>query len=74
MLFVEGPTTREQLGRIGKELPPPLAVNRIEGGVTPLCSLEVLHSLGVDERCADDERFRPWSAGRGATGVWLRRR
>ncbi len=46
VLFVEGPRSREDLERIGKELPPPLAVNLIEGGVTPLCSLEELESLG----------------------------
>lgn len=46
ILFVEGPRTREELGRIGAELPGPLAVNLIEGGVTPLCSLEELHDMG----------------------------
>ena len=46
VLFVEGPRTREQLRRIGHELPGPLAVNLIEGGVTPLCSLEELHEMG----------------------------
>ena len=46
VLFVEGPRTREQLRRIGRELPGPLAVNLIEGGVTPLCSLEELHEMG----------------------------
>jgi len=46
VLFVEGPRTREELRRIGHELPGPLAVNLIEGGVTPLCSLEELHEMG----------------------------
>jgi len=46
VLFVEGPRTLEQLRRIGRELPGPLAVNLIEGGVTPLCSLEELHEMG----------------------------
>jgi 2-methylisocitrate lyase-like PEP mutase family enzyme len=46
VLFVEGPRTREELRRIGRELPGPLAVNLIEGGVTPLCSLEELHEMG----------------------------
>jgi 2-methylisocitrate lyase-like PEP mutase family enzyme len=46
VLFVEGPRTREQLERIGSELPGPLAVNLIEGGVTPLCSLEELSEMG----------------------------
>jgi methylisocitrate lyase len=46
VLFVEGPRTLDDLKRIGGELPPPLAVNLIEGGVTPLCSLEELAELG----------------------------
>lgn len=46
VLFVEGPQTREELRRIGQELPGPLAVNLIEGGRTPLCSLEELHEMG----------------------------
>ena len=46
VLFVEGPRTREELRRIGRELPGPLAVNLIEGGRTPLCSLEELHEMG----------------------------
>jgi methylisocitrate lyase len=46
VLFVEGPRNREELRRIGRELPPPLAVNLIEGGRTPLCSLEELHEMG----------------------------
>jgi len=46
VLFVEGPRTREELRRIGRELPGPLAVNLIEGGRTPLCPLEELHEMG----------------------------
>lgn len=46
VLFVEGPRTREELERIGAELPPPLAVNLIEGGRTPLCSLDELARMG----------------------------
>jgi methylisocitrate lyase len=46
VLFVEGPRTLEDLRRIGGELPPPLAVNLIEGGLTPLCSIEELAELG----------------------------
>ncbi|MDI6857445.1 MAG: isocitrate lyase/PEP mutase family protein [Dehalococcoidia bacterium] len=46
ILFVEGPRSREELRRIGRELPPPLAVNLIEGGRTPLCSLEELAEMG----------------------------
>jgi methylisocitrate lyase len=46
ILFVEGPRTRDEIERIGKELPPPLAINLIEGGRTPLLSLEELQELG----------------------------
>jgi methylisocitrate lyase len=46
VLFVEGPRNREELRRIGRELPGPLAVNLIEGGRTPLCSLEELAEMG----------------------------
>ncbi len=46
VLFVEGPTSLEELRRIGAELPGPLAVNLIEGGMTPMCSLEELRDMG----------------------------
>jgi len=46
ILFVEAPRSKEELRRIGRELPPPLAVNMIEGGLTPLCGLEELYEMG----------------------------
>jgi len=46
LLFVEGPRTKEELRRIGGELPGPLVVNLIEGGQTPFCSLEELSEMG----------------------------
>lgn len=46
VLFVEGPRTREELARIGSELPGPLALNLIEGGRTPVVSLEEAAELG----------------------------
>jgi len=46
ILFVEGPRTLEDLRTIGRELPPPLAVNLIEGGRTPLAPLEELSEMG----------------------------
>lgn len=46
VLFVEGPRNVDELRAIGEQLPPPLAVNLIEGGQTPLCSLEELHEMG----------------------------
>lgn len=46
VLFVEGPTTREELAQIGEALPGPLTVNLIEGGKTPILPLEEYHDLG----------------------------
>lgn len=46
VLFVEGPTSEEELATIGVELPGPLAVNLIEGGLTPILPVERLHELG----------------------------
>lgn len=46
VLFVEGPRTRQELERIGRELPAPLAVNLIEGGVTPVLPVEELAAMG----------------------------
>ena len=46
VLFVEGPRSKEELAEIGRRLPPPLAVNLIEGGRTPICSLEELAEMG----------------------------
>lgn len=46
VLFVEGPRTLDEMRRIGAELPPPLAINLIEGGDTPICSLEELEAMG----------------------------
>ncbi|MGB6895148.1 MAG: isocitrate lyase/PEP mutase family protein [Dehalococcoidia bacterium] len=46
VLFVEGPRSRDELRRIGRELPGPLAVNLIEGGRTPLYPLEELVDMG----------------------------
>lgn len=46
VLFVEAPRTRQEIERIGKELPGPLAINLIEDGKTPLLSLEELEALG----------------------------
>ncbi|MCI0784569.1 MAG: isocitrate lyase/phosphoenolpyruvate mutase family protein, partial [Chloroflexi bacterium] len=46
VLFVEGPRDRDELAEIGRRLPPPLAVNLIEGGRTPICSLAELSDMG----------------------------
>lgn len=46
VLFVEGPRSKDELRRIGAELPDPLTVNLIEGGRTPMCSLDELAEMG----------------------------
>ena len=46
VLFVEGPRNKAEMERIGKELPPPLAVNLIEDGDTPVLPLEELKEMG----------------------------
>jgi len=46
VLFVEGPRTLDDLRTIGRELPPPLALNLIEGGLTPMPSLDEIQGLG----------------------------
>lgn len=46
MIFIEAPETVEELREIGKSIPPPLVVNMIEGGKTPLLPLEELRDLG----------------------------
>jgi methylisocitrate lyase len=46
VLFVEGPRSKAEMAEIGRRLPPPLAVNLIEGGRTPICSLEELAEMG----------------------------
>jgi len=46
LIFVEAPQTKDELKRIAAEVPPPLVINCIEGGKTPLLPLEELHRLG----------------------------
>jgi methylisocitrate lyase len=46
LIFVEAPESVEEMKRIAAEVPPPLVINCIEGGATPLLSLEELHELG----------------------------
>jgi methylisocitrate lyase len=46
VLFVEGPRDLAQLRRIGSELPPPLAVNLIEGGQTPIAGIGEFADMG----------------------------
>ncbi|MBI5115227.1 oxaloacetate decarboxylase [Candidatus Poribacteria bacterium] len=46
LIFVEAPRTVDDLREIGRQVPPPLVINCIEGGQTPLLSLEELKALG----------------------------
>lgn len=46
MLFIEAPTTIEQIERIGKELPYPKLLNMFHSGKTPLVKLETLKEWG----------------------------
>jgi len=46
LIFVEAPESLEEMRRIVQEIPGPLVVNMIEGGKTPLLSLQELHELG----------------------------
>lgn len=46
VLFVEGPESREELVRVARELPPPVMVNMVEGGVSPLLPAHELESMG----------------------------
>ncbi len=46
MLFVEAPTSRDELAAIPARLPPPVMANVVEGGATPPCSASELEKMG----------------------------
>jgi methylisocitrate lyase len=46
LIFVEAPRTTEELESISREIPGPLVVNVIEGGVTPVLPLEEYQRMG----------------------------
>jgi methylisocitrate lyase len=48
IIFVEAPTSRDELARIGREVPGPLMANMVEGGVTPILPLDELRALGFE--------------------------
>ena len=48
LIFVEAPTSRDELARIGREVPGPLMANMVEGGVTPILPLAELGALGFE--------------------------
>ncbi len=48
LIFVEAPQSRDELARIGREVPGPLMANMVEGGVTPILELVELRALGFE--------------------------
>lgn len=46
VLFVEAPLSQDELARVARELPPPVMVNMVEGGRTPLLAAAELEALG----------------------------
>ena len=48
VIFVEALQSVEELERVGREVPGPLIANMVEGGQTPLLSLERLLELGFE--------------------------
>ena len=46
LIFVEAPRTADDLREIARQVPPPLVINCIEGGQTPILPLEELRDLG----------------------------
>lgn len=45
-IFIEAPKSLEEMIKIGKSIKAPLVANMIEGGATPLSSVETLHKIG----------------------------
>jgi len=48
LVFVEAPQGVDELRRVTAELEPPLLVNMVEGGVTPLLPLKELEAIGFE--------------------------
>jgi len=46
LIFVEAPKSMDEMRRIAQEVPPPLVINMIEGGQTPILPLEEVQALG----------------------------
>jgi len=45
-IFVEAPRSVEEIRKIAQEVPGPLVINNIEGGRTPILTLEELREMG----------------------------
>ncbi len=48
LIFVEAPQSRDELARIGREVPGPLMANMVEGGKTPILGRSELRELGFE--------------------------
>jgi methylisocitrate lyase len=48
LVFVEAPQSIDEMRRITAEIPPPLLVNMVEGGRTPLLPLKELEAIGYE--------------------------
>jgi methylisocitrate lyase len=46
VIFVEAPESEDEMRRITREIPGPLTINNIEGGKTPLTSIERARDIG----------------------------
>ncbi len=46
MVFVEAPRSREDLARIARAVDVPMLANMVEGGKTPLCTVDELQEMG----------------------------
>lgn len=74
VIFVEAPQTVAEMQRIANEVPQPVVINNIEGGVTPALPLEELHAMGFSNvgfvlTGASGTLVLPFTCG-----VWRRRR
>jgi len=48
VIFVEAPQSRDELARIGREVPGPLMANMVEDGATPILPADELRALGFE--------------------------
>jgi methylisocitrate lyase len=47
-VFIEAPRSINEMKKIGKSIKAPLVANMIEGGATPLSSVDSLHKMGFN--------------------------
>jgi 2-methylisocitrate lyase-like PEP mutase family enzyme len=46
MVFIEAPRSRDDLARIARAVGAPVLANMVEGGKTPLCTVDELQEMG----------------------------